>query len=229
MKFRNTFGTRTIYCKEDTTQTGAKTDRLFLINVSNLTEEQMKEVFGSFGEIESVEFGHLSKGGVRVAYLKFADRKSLQALLKRLRSDASSLPSPSESTDALVRSKVLESHLNACHNLYMTSPQDLRKAAEEELMKYNDELDGIQNETDADGWTVIRRRTRVEDEDVLTAMQLKAKRRREESMKKDFYKFQSRENKRDQLRELREQFERDKEKIEKMKRNRKFNPAFIVC
>jgi|MGYP000026655434 hypothetical protein len=42
-------------------------------------------------------------------------------------------------------------------------------------------------------------------------------------------RFQSRENKRDQLRELREQFERDKEKIEKMKRNRKFNPAFIVC
>lgn len=35
---------------------------------------------------------------------------------------------------------------------------------------------------------MIRRRTRVEDEDVLTAMQLKAKRRREESMKKDFYK-----------------------------------------
>lgn len=42
-------------------------------------------------------------------------------------------------------------------------------------------------------------------------------------------RFQSRENKRDQLRELREQFERDKEKIEKMKRNRKFNPSFIVC
>ena len=42
-------------------------------------------------------------------------------------------------------------------------------------------------------------------------------------------RFQSRENKRDQLRELREQFERDKEKIEKMKRNRKFNPTFIVC
>ena len=41
-------------------------------------------------------------------------------------------------------------------------------------------------------------------------------------------RFQSRENKRDQLRELREQFERDKEKIEKMKRNRKFNPSFIV-
>ena len=108
-------------------------------------------MFGGFGEIESVEyafasgatcrFGHLSKGGVRVAYLKFADRKSLQTLLKRLRSDASSLPSPSESTDASVRSKVLESHLNACHNLYTTSPQDLRKAAEEELMKYNDELD----------------------------------------------------------------------------------------
>lgn len=42
-------------------------------------------------------------------------------------------------------------------------------------------------------------------------------------------RFQGRENRRDQLKELREQFQRDREKIQKMKENRKFNPVSIVC
>ena len=46
----------------------------------------------------------------------------------------------------------------------------------------------MHNETDEDGWTIIRRRTRVEDEELLTAMQLREKKRREKEMKPDFYK-----------------------------------------
>ena len=46
----------------------------------------------------------------------------------------------------------------------------------------------MHNETDEDGWTIIRRRTRVEDEELLTAMQLREKKRREKEMKTDFYK-----------------------------------------
>ena len=52
MKLRNTFGHQEIYCKEDVqergesvscrTSSGTKTDRLFLINVNNLTEDGMK-------------------------------------------------------------------------------------------------------------------------------------------------------------------------------------------
>ena len=42
-------------------------------------------------------------------------------------------------------------------------------------------------------------------------------------------RFQGRENKRNQLKELREQFEKDKQRIQKMKENRKFNPVLIVC
>lgn len=41
-------------------------------------------------------------------------------------------------------------------------------------------------------------------------------------------RFQGRENKRDQLKELREQFQRDRERIQKMKENRKFNPVSHV-
>ena len=42
-------------------------------------------------------------------------------------------------------------------------------------------------------------------------------------------RFQGRENKRNQLKELREQFEKDKQRIQKMKENRKFNPVLIGC
>ena len=64
-------------------------------------------------------------------------------------------------------------------------------------------------------------------------MQIKEMKRREAMQKKDFYKwvflcgiecrFQGRENRRNQLRELREKFERDRQRVEKLKQNRKFN------
>ena len=143
-------------------------------------------------------FGRLAKGGTRVAYLKFVDRKSLYSLLKVLRTNPASIPSPSDSHDPSIRSPLLESHLNSCRSLYKTSPQELRKTAEAALVKFNEELDvreedgnymqGMHNETDEDGWTIIRRRTRVEDEELLTAMQLREKKRREKEMKTDFYK-----------------------------------------
>ena len=107
-------------------------------------------MFGCFGEIESVEyllstvitrrFGRLAKGGTRVAYLKYSSRKSLQALLKTLQSHPESIASPSDSRNPQVRSPVLEGHLNACHAIYTTSHQDLRKEAEASLVKFNDEL-----------------------------------------------------------------------------------------
>ena len=57
-----------------------------------------------------------------------------------------------------------------------------------ELIKYVFDKQNMENETDADGWTVVRRRTRVEEEEMLTAIQLREKKRREEMQKKDFYK-----------------------------------------
>ena len=79
----------------------------------------------------------------------------------------------------------------------------------------------------------MRRRKRAGDDEIITAMQIKEMKRREAMQKKDFYKwgvgwviecrFQGRENRRDQLRELREKFERDRARVEKMKQNRKIN------
>ena len=79
----------------------------------------------------------------------------------------------------------------------------------------------------------MRRRKRAGDDEIITAMQIKEMKRREAMQKKDFYKwvvgwviecrFQGRENRRDQLRELREKFERDRARVETMKQNRKIN------
>lgn len=85
-------------------------------------------------------FGRLAKGGTRIAYLKFSSRKSLLNLLKTLQSNPEMIASPSDSRNPQVRSPVLEEHLNACHGIYTTSHQDLRKTAEDSLVKFNDEL-----------------------------------------------------------------------------------------
>ena len=57
-----------------------------------------------------------------------------------------------------------------------------------ELIEYDFDKQNMENETDADGWTVVRRRTRVEEEEMLTAIQMREKKKREEMQKKDFYK-----------------------------------------
>ena len=80
-----------------------------------------------------------------MAYLKFVDRKSLHSLLKVLRTNDGSIPSPRGSHNPSIRSPLLESHLNSCRSLYKTSPQELRKNAEAALVKFNEELDVLED------------------------------------------------------------------------------------
>ena len=86
------------------------------------------------------------------------------------------------------------------------------------------------NTPDEEGFITVTRhakRTKTGDSDVsVTAArpaeikQLKPK----EAKYTDMYKFQTRQAKRDQIAELRQKFEEDKKKIERMKAARKFNP-----
>ncbi|KAK8815118.1 hypothetical protein WA556_007152 [Blastocystis sp. ATCC 50177/Nand II] len=211
MQLSDHMGTRFIYCKEDTIASGETKDRLLMINVGDVTEEYLRKVFSRFGDIESIEFGRLAKGGARVAYLKYSERKSLQAALRDLKNNPESIPSPSFPKPA----SCLSQYHEEIKSQYSTSRLDLRREAEKALTQYKEEQDSIKNETDEDGWTVVRRRSRMEEETMLSAIQLREKRRHEMMQKKDFYKqgccapmrsrFQGRENKRDQLKELREQ------------------------
>ena len=80
-----------------------------------------------------------------MAYLKFVDRKSLHSLLKVLRTNPGSIPSPRGSHNQSILIPLLESHLNSCRSLYKTSPLELRKNAEAALVKFNEELDVLED------------------------------------------------------------------------------------
>lgn len=71
-----------------------------------------------------------------------------------------------------------------------------------------------------DGWIMVKKRKNPTD---ISEIAKKTKKKKNTELK-NFYRFQFREEKRNRLAQLREQFEKDKEKIKKMKEQRKFKP-----
>lgn len=104
-------------------------------------------MFSRFGDIESIEFhsyiimiyrfGRLAKGGARVAYLKYSERKSLQAALRDLKNNPESIPSPSFPKPA----SCLSQYHEEIKSQYSTSRLDLRREAEKALTQYKEEQD----------------------------------------------------------------------------------------
>jgi len=85
------------------------------------------------------------------------------------------------------------------------------------------------NQVDDDGFTTVvstknkKKSTVVADLDPTHRGKGRLKKKKKDVLG-DFYSFQSRETKRDRLVKLREQFEDDKNRIAKMKVERKFKP-----
>ncbi|KAG7397622.1 hypothetical protein PHYBOEH_000443 [Phytophthora boehmeriae] len=81
----------------------------------------------------------------------------------------------------------------------------------------------LKNQVDDDGFqTVVNTKKRgiVSQEDTIA----KPAKKQKGKERNDFYRFQTREKKRDQLKTLRERFEEDRELVEKMKKANKFRP-----
>lgn len=70
-----------------------------------------------------------------------------------------------------------------------------------------------------DGWTVVKRKSKA-----ISVGDVQVKKHKKEKDTHDFYNFSLKEDKKNKLIKLREQFEKDKEKIIKMKNSRKFKP-----
>ena len=81
-----------------------------------------------------------------------------------------------------------------------------------------------QNEVDADGFIMVSRKRQVRSA-VMEANENRQKKKRKKNRElKNFYQWQVREAKRDQLKQLRDKFEEDKMRIAKLKAARKFRP-----
>jgi len=120
-----------------------------------------------------------------------------------------------------------------------TDPKQLLASADSSMSQYDAAMQALedarnmaQNEVDEDGFTTVvstkhkkkgANTVNVADLDPTHRGKGRLKKKKKELLE-DFYSFQSRESKRDRLVKLREQFEEDKQRIEKMKSERRFKP-----
>ena len=120
-----------------------------------------------------------------------------------------------------------------------TDPKQLLASADSSMSQHDAAMQALedaklmaQNQVDEDGFTtVVSTKHKKRGANTVNVADLDPRHRGKGRLKKkkkdllqDFYTFQSRETKRDRLVKLREQFEGDKKRIEKMKAERRFKP-----
>ncbi|KAI9339384.1 ribosomal RNA-processing protein 7-domain-containing protein [Obelidium mucronatum] len=109
---------------------------------------------------------------------------------------------------------------------------ELQAAADSYMKQYDQmqaerqrELARRRAEPDEDGFILVGAHKQVKKaEDEAAAAAAGEKKQKKKLERVDFYRFQMRESKRNQLVELRNKFEEDKKRIEKLKATRKFKP-----
>ncbi|KAI7905674.1 ribosomal RNA-processing protein 7-domain-containing protein [Cokeromyces recurvatus] len=126
------------------------------------------------------------------------------------------------------------------YELSRPNPMDLQQEVDSFMMKfkadeYQKEREQLErmNKMDEDGFTVVVRHKKNKTTDgtinvsAISTDVAEAQKEYHQKKKKElvnFYRFQMREQKQNELTELRKRFEEDKAKIAKLKQNRKFKP-----
>ncbi|XP_045214166.1 ribosomal RNA-processing protein 7 homolog A-like [Mercenaria mercenaria] len=242
-----------IYVKEhsirDTHQCKPKGRTLFALNVPPYCEEEhFKEMFASYGTVQRVYFHSKPTSGLpavntsaffptapviqgyKVAYLVFKKASSVKTI--------TSLPYDKPLIMHKDGGHVIDTGLSKWVRQYREDVVDT-EALQSEIDKYMEEYDEkIQKEieeakanegiADDDGWVTVTKygknkgapRTEAHEK----ALTRKEKKRRKDKELLNFYSFQMRETKREQIANLRKKFEEDKQRIALMKASRKFRP-----
>jgi len=125
---------------------------------------------------------------------------------------------------------------NTRYNSVLKKENKLKEEIDAFMKKYDEEenlrkkREAEDKEPDDDGWTTVgpkkERKVQSKDEQQTTGRKtnMKGRRQKKKLELKNFYSHQIREEKISKVQELRAKFEKDKEKIAKMKSERKFRP-----
>ena len=93
------------------------------------------------------------------------------------------------------------------------------------LANENYKREMLEGKVDEDGFTLVTRKKAVKTANAAANLLKKRKKqKKKQGTVGDFYVFQRRERKRNQLKELREKFEQDKNRVERLKNSRKYKP-----
>ncbi|KAK8797213.1 hypothetical protein WA158_004423 [Blastocystis sp. Blastoise] len=212
-------GCKILYCKPNSLKNDEDSKTLFVANCNDISEGDFKKLFGSYGDIEDIQLGKLAKGDTQVAYIKFSTKAQVQNVIDAIQSE-----NPPTLEQKNTRISFFQESLTECRGQYMDT-KSIKEQAFKTINDYNEQMEAEENQptVDEDGWTIVRKKRSIYDDNEDEPPRVFKKPKTKGTLQ-NFYRFQIRENKRDQLMKLREQFENDKEKINKMKNSRKFNP-----
>ncbi|KAJ3332724.1 hypothetical protein HDU76_013271 [Blyttiomyces sp. JEL0837] len=238
--------------KDDETLPAGKT--LFLCNLpADATERHLKRLFRRCGEIVKVLFGmgagssdsdvgRIHKSGGH-AYVVFDGEEAVERAMamrarKRIWSDrlegefgedvgVDSRPAP------LGLARYIASYISSHPPL-----EQLKREADEQIKAFEDmeeakrlALEARKNQPDEDGFILVtrgagkgRKGMSRSDGEAVGAVKAEDVKGPKEKKLVDFYRFQMREAKRNQLADLRKKFEEDKKRITLLRANRKFKP-----
>ncbi|CAM9196956.1 unnamed protein product [Chrysoparadoxa australica] len=225
-------GVRYLYLKEHSG--GGNT--LFVANVDDaggildeaFIDQDLRELFGGCGKVESVRVGEVKAGQegkrARGAHVTFSSSKSLKRALELSRLEAPAPARAGKCTGGL--EWAVKRYKEARPSLQSLTEQVDKCVGEWEASnaaKTQEAAKGV-GEPDEDGFVTVtykRKRKGGASGPVGRASEVQKKKKLE---LKDFYRFQMREEKREQLARLREKFEEDKARVAKLKLARKFKP-----
>lgn len=221
---------------------------IFLLNIPPyIYEEELKFAFEKFGQIKSIFLTEKPSGNsnddenktsyssnidklflqqdssfmnrFKVAYIVFNTTNSVQKVLQ-----ANELHFYKEDGTGIIKSGLEKWTQN-----YIDSIID-ENTLQNEIDKYmalSDERDMLENEiqkskeSDENGWITVAKRKRTVEEKESKVTKTKKKKKTE---LKNFYTFQIKDSKMKNIINLRKKFEEDKEKLEALKKSRKFKP-----
>ncbi|XP_044255896.1 ribosomal RNA-processing protein 7 homolog A [Tribolium madens] len=201
---------------------------LFVLNVPPyLTEEHMKDVFSPAGKVQSVmlqtsvnETNELC--GFKIAYVVFTKRESLLKALKLER-----LTLLNSRNVLLGVSKWIHEYNSTVYN-HEKLNEEVNNYIKQHEKEEEEKKSSEKQEVDDEGWTVVTKKGRnpglSRKESVENKLIKKNKIKSKKKELKNFYTFQLKEQKMNNIIALRKSFQESKEKVNLMKKMRNFKP-----
>lgn len=216
-----------------------KTIQIFNIPpyVSELTLKQLFEVAGKLErvilfdtfesiknkfETESQHFDNKNIKNFKIAYLVYKKLDSVDLILNLEKL------APLSTLQIPVINGV--NKWTKSYNDRIVEMDEIQKEVDEFMIKY-DKIKSAEKDypdEDDEGWTVVSKKGHnagfKQKESIITKLGEKMQKQKKQAQLKNFYTFEVRESKKQQLIELRRKFEGDKQKMESMKQSRRFRP-----
>eukprot|EP01126_Amoeba_proteus_P002947 TRINITY_DN10960_c0_g1_i3.p1 TRINITY_DN10960_c0_g1~~TRINITY_DN10960_c0_g1_i3.p1 ORF type:complete len:333 (-),score=105.81 TRINITY_DN10960_c0_g1_i3:237-1235(-) len=186
-------------------------------------------------ELERREMGHhLKSYGAGFAKLVFRDSETIQEFLQEVK--YKDFEGKIETPKKRGLDKWLSDHVDKMKKNSQELQIEIDKYMNEfdrRELEYKTKIESLASVPDDDGWITVTKggknsslsghKVRPTAMNQMELLEMKAKQKKKKEFN-DFYKFQRLEEKKRNLETLKERFEQDKKRVEKMRQNRKFRP-----